>query len=57
MHAHSAQLESRYAWVRLAASVALSSIGGVGMWSVVVALPAMQAEFGVDRAARRCPTR
>jgi MFS family permease len=55
MHAHSAQLESRYAWVRLAASVALSSVGGVGMWSVVVALPAMQAEFGVDRASASLP--
>jgi MFS family permease len=27
-----------------------STIGGVGMWSVVVALPAIQADFGVDRA-------
>src|SRR3974390_110944 len=55
MHAHSTQLESRYAWLRLAASVALSAIGGVGMWSVVVALPAMQADFGVDRAAAALP--
>jgi MFS family permease len=55
MHAHSTQLESSYAWLRLAAAVALSSIGGVGMWSVVVALPAMQADFGVDRAAASLP--
>ena len=55
MHAHSTQLESRYAWLRLTASVALSAIGGVGMWSVVVALPAMQADFGVDRAAAALP--
>jgi MFS family permease len=54
MHA-STQLESRYAWLRLTASVALSAIGGVGMWSVVVALPAMQADFGVDRAAAALP--
>ena len=33
----------------------LSTIGGVGMWSVVVALPAIQAEFGVDRAAASMP--
>ncbi len=33
----------------------LSTIGAVGMWSVVVALPAMQAEFGVDRAAASIP--
>ena len=30
-------------------SLALSTIGGVGMWSVVVALPAVQAEFGAAR--------
>src|SRR3974390_1953409 len=55
MHAHSTQLESRYAWLRLAASVALSTIGGVGMWSVVVALPAIQADFGVARADAALP--
>jgi MFS family permease len=33
----------------------LSTIGGVGMWSVVVALPAIQAEFGVDRAEAAIP--
>jgi MFS family permease len=47
--------ESAYAWVRLCTAVALSTIGGVGMWSVVVALPAIQAEFGVDRAAASLP--
>src|SRR5579884_2218972 len=56
MDAHnSSQLESPYAWLRLAASVALAAIGGVGMWSVVVALPAMQAEFGVERAEAALP--
>ena len=30
----------------------LSAIGGVGMWSVVVALPAVQAEFGADARRR-----
>ncbi|SJZ78727.1 Predicted arabinose efflux permease, MFS family [Enhydrobacter aerosaccus] len=43
-------IESRYAWWRLAASVALSTLGGVGMWAVVVALPPVQADFGVTRA-------
>src|SRR5258708_403350 len=33
----------------------LSTIGGVGMWSVVVALPAVQAEFGVARADASLP--
>ena len=48
-------VESAYAWRRLATALAFSTIGGVGMWSVVVALPAMQAEFGVDRAAASLP--
>jgi MFS family permease len=52
--AHEA-VESTYAWVRLCTAVALSTIGGVGMWSVVVALPAIQADFGVDRAAASLP--
>jgi MFS family permease len=33
----------------------LSTIGGVGMWSVVVALPAIQTDFGVARAAASLP--
>ncbi|WP_425351677.1 MFS transporter [Mesorhizobium helmanticense] len=33
----------------------LATIGGVGMWAVVVVLPAVQAEFGVDRAAASMP--
>jgi MFS family permease len=41
--------------MRLAAAVLLSTIGGAGMWSVVVALPALQAEFGVARAAASFP--
>ena len=36
---------SAYAWIRLFAALVLSGIGGVGMWSVIVALPAVQAEF------------
>jgi len=48
-------VDSRYAWMRLAAAVALSAIGGVGMWSVVVALPTVQAEFGLARAEASLP--
>lgn len=49
------RLESPYAWLRLAAAVTLATIGGVGMWSVVVALPAVQADLGLDRAAASLP--
>ncbi len=38
------------AWLRLFAALALSTVGGVGMWSVVVVLPAVQADFGISRA-------
>ena len=48
-------IDSRIAWLRLAVAVVLSTIGGVGMWSVVVALPTMQADFGVDRADASLP--
>ena len=30
-------------------------MGGIGLWSVVVSLPAIQAEFGVDRADASLP--
>jgi len=43
------EIETPYSWVRLAISILICSIGGVGMWSVVVALPSVQAEFGSDR--------
>ena len=48
-------MESAYAWRRLVASLALSTIGGVGLWSVVVVLPAVQAEFGVARGSASLP--
>ena len=49
------EVDSAYAWLRLAAAVLLSTLGGVGMWSVVVTLPAAQMEFGVDRGAASLP--
>jgi MFS family permease len=49
------EADSAAAWLRLAAAVAIGTIGGVGMWSVVVALPAVQAEFGVARADAALP--
>jgi MFS family permease len=47
--------ESAYAWARLFAALVLSTIGNVGMWSVIVVLPAVQAEFGVARSAASLP--
>ena len=48
-------VDNNYPWLRLAVALLLSTIGGVGMWSVVVALPSVQAEFGVARGAASLP--
>jgi MFS family permease len=50
-----AYVDSSYAWLRLATAVVVSTIGNVGLWSYVVALPAVQAEFGVTRAEASLP--
>jgi MFS family permease len=52
---HKAQVESTRAWLRLSVAVLLSTIGGVGMWSFPVALPAVQADFAVVRADASVP--
>jgi MFS family permease len=49
------EAESGYAWLRLAASLALMTIGGAGMYIVTVALPPVQAEFGVARSDASLP--
>jgi MFS family permease len=48
-------IDSAAAWARLGLATVLSTIGGVGMWSVVVVLPAVQAEFGVARGEASLP--
>lgn len=48
-------VDSGYAWARLGLSMFLATIGGAGMWSVVVVLPAVEREFGVDRADASLP--
>lgn len=47
--------DERASWIRLLVAVAMVTVGGVGMWCVVVALPAVQAEFGVDRGTASLP--
>ncbi len=51
----SSDIDGRYAWTRLALSVLIATVGSVGMWSVVVVLPAVQAEFGVARGDASLP--
>jgi MFS family permease len=50
-----AGIDSPYAWARLAAVVGLGTVGGVGMWSMPVVLPAVQAEFAVARGDASLP--
>ncbi|GGH18620.1 MFS transporter [Alsobacter metallidurans] len=47
--------DSRYAYTRLALSLLIATILGAGMWAVIVVLPSVQAEFGVDRAGASLP--
>ncbi len=47
--------DSPYACVRLGAALLVMTIGGVGMYGMAVALPPVQAEFGVDRADASLP--
>ena len=48
-------IDSRAAWMRLLAAVMLSTLGSAPMWSVVVVLPEVQAEFGTARAGASLP--
>jgi len=47
--------DSRHAWLRLAAALALMTLGSSAMYVVSVVLPAVQAEFGVPRAGASMP--
>src|SRR5204862_3683155 len=43
--------DSAQAWVRLGLALAIASVGAVGMWSVMVVMPIIQAEFAATRGA------
>jgi MFS family permease len=48
-------VDSTFAWVRLAVALVPGTVGSVGMWSFVVALPAVQVDFGILRADASLP--
>ncbi len=54
-HSPASDIDGRAAWLRLAVALALGTIGGVGMWSVVVVMPAVQADFGIGRGEAALP--
>jgi MFS family permease len=43
--------DTPYSWARLVVCLVLGTLGGVGMWSPVVILPAVQADFEISRGA------
>ncbi len=55
VQANEQDIESPYAWMRLAVSVLLMTISGAGMYSVTVVLPRIQEDFGIARADASLP--
>jgi MFS family permease len=47
--------DSRYSWFRMAVSLALATLGGIGIWAGIITLPVIQQEFGVDRSGGALP--
>jgi len=48
-------LDSRTSWIRLMITLLIATVGNVGMWAIIVILPAVQAEFAIDRAGASLP--
>ncbi len=48
-------LDSRYSWLRLGVTLAIAMVGNVGMWAIIVIMPAVQAEFATARAEASMP--
>ncbi len=47
--------DSRYSWLRLAITLAIAVVCNVGMWAIVLVMPSVQAEFGINRADSSLP--
>ena len=53
---HDAQItDSRYSWFRLCLTLGAGVIANVGMWAIIVIMPAVEAEFGAGRAEASMP--
>ena len=49
------QHDSSYSWLRLVISLTIAIVGNAGMWVIILVLPSVQSEFGVDRASASLP--
>ncbi len=47
--------DSVYSWLRLLVTLAIAAVANVGMWAIIVIMPAVEAEFGSGRAASSMP--
>ena len=43
--------DSPYSWFRLAITLLVSTIGSVGVWAIIIVLPLVQDDLGIDRSA------
>jgi MFS family permease len=48
-------LDSKYSWTRLLITLGVAMIANVGMWAVIVIMPAVEAEFALTRAQASMP--
>ena len=48
-------LDSRYSWTRMVITLFVAIIINAGMWEIITIMPAVQLEFGVDRAGASLP--
>ncbi|WP_170750816.1 CynX/NimT family MFS transporter [Ruegeria lacuscaerulensis] len=47
--------DSRYSWLRLAITLAIAMVANVGMWAVIVVMPAIETQFDAGRAEASLP--
>ncbi|WP_282118635.1 MFS transporter [Ruegeria atlantica] len=47
--------DSRYSWLRLAITLIIATVANVGMWAVIVVMPAIETQFNAGRAEAAMP--
>ncbi|MHA6264129.1 MFS transporter [Arenibacterium sp. CAU 1754] len=47
--------DSGYSWLRLMVTLTIGMVANVGMWAVIVIMPAVEAEYGAGRAEASMP--
>ena len=47
--------DSKLAWIRLSLVFLLCALGFIGMWSVVMIMPAVEQEFNINRSSSTIP--